>query len=136
MSGFYIGEGGVFDVLNERIVKLRKGKKITQEELANRIGVTRSALSQYELGTRQPDYETLQRMATFFDVSTDYLLGHSDVPSAASSHAVLEAHKNAAVIAEVADKLGIDLTDPAKRQQLEDIIRIIATDYADKTSKQ
>lgn len=65
-------------MLHHRIVELRKSKKITQEELAKRVGVSRSALSQYELGTRQPDYDTIKRMADFFEVSTDYLLGRKD----------------------------------------------------------
>jgi transcriptional regulator with XRE-family HTH domain len=67
--------GGVSLVLHHRIVELRKSKKITQEGLSNKIGVSRSALSQYELGSRQPDYEIIKRMADFFGVSTDYLLG-------------------------------------------------------------
>lgn len=43
--------------------------------MANKIGVTRSALSQYELGLRQPDYDIVKKMADYFNVSTDYLLG-------------------------------------------------------------
>lgn len=62
-------------VLHQKIVQLRKSKKITQEELSRKIGVTRSALSQYELGLRQPDYDIVKRMADYFNVSTDYLLG-------------------------------------------------------------
>lgn len=71
-------KGGVRELLNERIVKLRKLRNITQEELARRIRSTRSALSQYELGTRSPDYDTLKRMADYFEVSTDFLLGKDD----------------------------------------------------------
>lgn len=70
--------GGVSFVLHHRIVELRKSKKITQEVLAGKIGVSRSALSQYELGSRQPDYEIVKRMAKYFEVSTDYLLGKDD----------------------------------------------------------
>lgn len=67
--------GGVFEMFHRRIVELRKAKKITQEILAKQIGVTRSALSQYELGVRQPDYDIVKRIADYFGVSTDYLLG-------------------------------------------------------------
>ncbi|MEC1583274.1 helix-turn-helix domain-containing protein [Bacillus subtilis] len=63
-------------MLSDRLVKLRKSKKLTQQGLAERLQITRSSLSQYELGNRQPDYETLKRIADFFEVSTDYLLGH------------------------------------------------------------
>lgn len=62
-------------MLHQRIVEMRKKRHKTQEALAKQIGVTRSALSQYELGSRQPDYETIKRMADYFEVSTDYLLG-------------------------------------------------------------
>lgn len=40
--------------------------------------ITRSSLSQYEIGNRQPDYETLKKIADFFEVTTDYLLGYSN----------------------------------------------------------
>lgn len=66
-------------MLHHRIVELRKSKKITQEGLSNKIGVSRSALSQYELGSRQPDYDIIKRMADFFGVSTDYLLGRDEI---------------------------------------------------------
>lgn len=65
-------------MLHHRIVELRKSKKITQEGLSNKIGVSRSALSQYEIGSRQPDYDIIKRMADYFDVSIDYLLGNSE----------------------------------------------------------
>jgi len=71
-------EGEIISVLHLKIVELRKRNKLTQSELANKIGVTRSALSQYEIGTRNPDYEILQKMSIFFEVSTDYLLGNND----------------------------------------------------------
>lgn len=62
----------------QRLIELRKYKKLTQEELAKQIGSTRSALSLWELGLREPDQETLQRFADFFGVSTDYLLGRDN----------------------------------------------------------
>ena len=65
-------------MLHHRIVELRKSKKITQEGLSSKIGVSRSALSQYELGSRQPDYDIIKRMAEYFEVSIDYLLGNSE----------------------------------------------------------
>ncbi|GED04325.1 helix-turn-helix domain-containing protein [Bacillus atrophaeus] len=65
-------------MLSDRLVELRKSKKLTQQGLANRLKITRSSLSQYEIGKRQPDYETLKKIADFFEVSTDYLLGYSN----------------------------------------------------------
>lgn len=59
----------------ENLKKLRKEKKLSQKEVADAIGVARSTYTQYELGDSQPAYEILKKLAEFFDVSVDYLLG-------------------------------------------------------------
>lgn len=61
-------------MLGDRLAKLRKSKKLTQQQLANKLQITRSSLSQYEIGKRQPDYETLKKISDFFNVSIDYLI--------------------------------------------------------------
>lgn len=58
-----------------RIVELRKSKKLTQSQVAKAIGISRSALSLYELEKREPDIQTLNKLATFFDVPVGYLSG-------------------------------------------------------------
>ena len=64
-----------------RMKKLRNQKEITQSELAGILHVSRSCISNYEKGERQPDMEILRRLARYFHVSTDYLLGRpEDVP--------------------------------------------------------
>ena len=68
-------------MLKKRLVKLRTNKGISQYDLANVLNLSRGQISNYELGSRQPDYETLTIIADFFDVSTDYLLGRTDDPS-------------------------------------------------------
>jgi len=65
-------------VLGERLRDLRKNRSMTQEELGKIINVTKVSVSGYENGNRSPDTETLQKIADFFDVSTDYLLGRDD----------------------------------------------------------
>lgn len=67
------------DKLGNRLKALR-GER-TQQQLADYLGITRPAYTAYERGTRQPDYETLQKLADFFDVSIDYLLGRTDKPA-------------------------------------------------------
>lgn len=62
-------------MFSERLKNLRKAKKLSQYELAERLGFSRGKLANYEQGTREPDFETLETIANFFDVSTDYLLG-------------------------------------------------------------
>ena len=57
---------------------LRIGNGYTQQDLANKIGVSRSAVGMYENGDREPDFETLEVIADFFNVDMDYLMGRSD----------------------------------------------------------
>lgn len=63
----------------ERLIKIRKQNKKTQQNVADFLGITRPAYTAYELGSREPDFETLQKLADFFSVSTDFLLGRTDV---------------------------------------------------------
>ncbi|MGG1613486.1 helix-turn-helix domain-containing protein [Paenibacillus phoenicis] len=65
---------------NERLRKLRASKKLSQQELSDRLGLNRATYARYETGDTQPDIDTLKKLADFFDVSTDYLLGRSDKP--------------------------------------------------------
>ena len=48
---------------------------MTQKDLADRIGVSKSIISSYESGIRYPSYDVIVKMARIFHVSTDYLLG-------------------------------------------------------------
>lgn len=68
-------------MLSERLKSLRKSKKLTQKQLAEKINVTHVSISGYESGNRSPDTDTLQRLADFFGVSTDYILGRTDNPT-------------------------------------------------------
>lgn len=57
-----------------RIKELRKANGWTQEELANKLGVSRSRVGMYETGQRKPDFETLEAIADLFNVDMNYLL--------------------------------------------------------------
>ena len=61
--------------VGSKIKTLRISQKITQNEFAERLGVTKSAISSYENGSRLPSYDILIKIARIFKVSTDYLLG-------------------------------------------------------------
>jgi repressor LexA len=61
-----------------RIKELRELKKLSQNVLAEKLNTKQSTISGYETGTREPDNDTLKRLAIFFDVSIDYLLGVSE----------------------------------------------------------
>ncbi|RKP56981.1 XRE family transcriptional regulator [Cohnella endophytica] len=67
--------------MGERLRELRLRRKISQEEVARHIGITRSAYSHYEINNRQPVYETLIKLSAYFDVSLDYIIGGSSSKS-------------------------------------------------------
>lgn len=56
---------------------LRLSYKLTQDELAKALGISKSAISMYENGNREPDFVTLEKIADFYNVDMDYLLGRS-----------------------------------------------------------
>ena len=64
--------------LGSRIKELRTEKRMTQAELGRVIGVTKVSISGYENNTRQPDNSILLKLAGYFNVSMDYLLGKSN----------------------------------------------------------
>lgn len=55
--------------------KLRLQERMTQQQLADRLGVTKSVVSYYELQERSPSPEVLVKLSSIFHVTTDYLLG-------------------------------------------------------------
>lgn len=61
--------------MGSKLRRLRKAKRMTQEELGRIVGVSNVMISSYELSTRHPPYEVMIRLARFFGVSTDYLVG-------------------------------------------------------------
>ncbi|MBW7651341.1 MULTISPECIES: helix-turn-helix domain-containing protein [unclassified Anoxybacillus] len=58
----------------DRLQELRNKMNLRQEDVAKKIGVGRTTYAMYEQGKREPDYETLLKIADLFGVSTDYLL--------------------------------------------------------------
>lgn len=62
-------------MLGEKIRRLRESREWTQAELARKVGITKSAISTYELGIRTPSADVVCGFAKAFGVSADYLLG-------------------------------------------------------------
>ncbi len=60
---------------NVIIRELRKETGITQKEVAKTLGISTTCYAGYEQGGHEPSFETLIKLANYFDVSTDYLLG-------------------------------------------------------------
>ncbi|WP_125582540.1 helix-turn-helix domain-containing protein [Lacticaseibacillus suibinensis] len=67
-------------MLQDRLRELRTQKHLTQEQVADKLGITRPAYTAYEAGKRQPDYSSLRQLADLYGVTTDYLLGQNDTP--------------------------------------------------------
>lgn len=62
-----------------RLEELRKQLGLSQNELAEKLNMTQQRISAYEKGKREPDINTITQLADFFGVSTDYLLGKSNI---------------------------------------------------------
>ena len=63
----------------DKILKLlRTEKSMSQQELADALGISKSAINMYERGERQPNFEVLESIADYFNVDIDYLLGRTN----------------------------------------------------------
>lgn len=62
-------------MLGDNLKQLRKDKGLTQQEMANLFGISRGTYAHYEINRREPDAETLSKLADFFGVTVDDLLG-------------------------------------------------------------
>ena len=61
-----------------RLKMLRREKGITQKKLAEIVGTTQQSINKYENHNIEPDISTLITMADYFNISVDYLIGHSE----------------------------------------------------------
>jgi transcriptional regulator with XRE-family HTH domain len=74
----FVGYDSVFAT---RLRELMEANKTTQKDLAEIVGTTRQAISQYADGSVQPNIEKLYKMASYFGVSSDWLIGKNDIQS-------------------------------------------------------
>lgn len=63
-----------------RLKELCKQRRLSQLKLAMDLNMNQNSISRYENGEREADYATLIKLADYFDVSVDYLLGRTDNP--------------------------------------------------------
>lgn len=63
-----------------RLKELREKKKISQRELAKLLGFSQGTVGNWESGIRKPTFKTLYKLADYFNVSVDYLMGNTDNP--------------------------------------------------------
>ena len=65
----------------DRLRELRAAKKLNQDEVAEACGISRIALARYETGTRTPRAVYVARLAEYYGVTVDYLMGRDDIPA-------------------------------------------------------
>ena len=67
-------------IMVARLKELRQNKGISQQKLAEILGISQQAVNKYENHSIEPDIWTLIALASYFEVSVDYLIGHTDIP--------------------------------------------------------
>ena len=65
-------------IFQERLIEQRKLNKATQRQLAEYLQIAQPSYIRYENGSAEPNLETLVKIADYFDVSVDYLLGRTE----------------------------------------------------------
>lgn len=88
----------------DRLAELRKDKGLTQQEFADLMSLSKSAISSYERNLTTPDDDTKVRFARFFNVSLDYMMGAKDCQEA------LDAPRNHILLLQLPDKAQNELT--------------------------
>ena len=65
--------------LKDRLKQLRLDNKKTQKEIAQSLGIKEQAYQRYEYGTREPKLESVKKLALYYNVTSDYLLGLTNI---------------------------------------------------------
>lgn len=117
------------ELLGRRLKALREKKGISQKFVASKIGVNNSTLSGYESGYREPDGETLSRLADFYEVTTDYLLGRSDnYRLSGNTETLIKDIDLGLSIEEIMEKYNLKFEgDPLIKEDVEKIITVVKT---------
>lgn len=105
---------------SDRLKKLRTEKGILQKELAEYLNVSRVTITQYENGSRSPDDETKKKIAKYFNVSLDYLMGASDIRNPYNENKeISEVDKFLLKLKEEMQKQGLDFDETSPEELIE-----------------
>lgn len=96
-------------MMKNKIADLRSELGLTQNELADKLNISRASLSHYEAMRRDPDTETLRKIADFFGVSIDYLLCQSNIRNYDDKKATSETAKQAEDIIKIDPDLFVQM---------------------------
>ena len=116
---------------SKRLKKLRKKKSVTLDELARAIDTTKTTLSRYENEKREPKMDMVKRIADYFNVTTDYLIGSTDEKKSADKikAAIANDPELVSFWDEIADREDLKLlfkqTKDLEPKTVKQIIRII-----------
>lgn len=105
----------------ERITRLRKQRKWTQEDVAKKLNISRSAYAGYETNRRVPEYATLEKLADLFEISIDYLVGRD------------EDRRYEVFLRAIKEKYpGVNIDDPEIQKKLMKVVDLVLEDYQQK----
>lgn len=76
--------------LSEKLLNLRKANDLTQEQLAEKIGISRQSVSKWESGQAVPELDKIVALCELFNVTTDYLLKPSEIDPLTAKTQLLE----------------------------------------------
>lgn len=109
-------------MIGQRLKQLRKDKKLSQEELARVLQLSRATYAQYEIDRRIPEYGTLEKLADYYDVSLDFLVGRSSYKHIMKDNqwlfSQLNLSDNASIVSMPMVYEGMELTTEEKREFL------------------
>lgn len=107
-----------------RLRTLRKQHGLLQKDVAKKLGITASAYGYYEQGKREPTIEIINKLASIFGVTTDYLLGNTDSPGENNKLDTLDLEKAIKMIEEGKAHFGGHELNKEDRDFLAKIIRL------------
>lgn len=80
-------------IFAKRLNLLMKENSVNQSQIASYLGISRQAVSKYKLGECDPTMENIQKICIYFNVSSDYMLGLSDIPNTVEEYCFEEIEK-------------------------------------------
>lgn len=89
---------------SEKLLTLRKANELTQEQLAEKLDVSRQSVSKWESGQASPELEKIIAMSVIFDVTTDYLLKSSEIDDLSVKTEMLEKQQQMMIVREQRQK--------------------------------